>query len=326
MRLLEYMGSGKQTDKGNENVIPFPNLQVPEGKTQSEQVLRGYMDDFDEKIDSVMPGFEFFGADDPAPFYQGLSANQLHKILSTDFELENEVFTFSAPSDAEAENVEIVQQALFLLSALQELGSVKATQKGNLPRKIVREFFKKFVESEFYSFLPTGEEDCLEIFRLRHLLSAAGVIKKHQSKFSLTKKGEKIFQNKNFGLLYQELFLASVSKWNWGYGDLHPEMEYIQHACIFNLLLINKGAQKLVDISALGSKFVDAFPVLLGFVEESPLGSPEETLISIFQLRFLDRFCVPFGLVKQGGKQNGPFGSGKYKVTKLFIGCFEFKF
>jgi hypothetical protein len=228
------------------------------------------------------------------PEFLGLSPEQMNGILYSPFSFDRGQIEFAPRDDADFDSIPIIKEATHLLNLIQSAGEIKATQKGNLPREIVRELWQKFHKSYFYSFQPTGEEDCRQVHMLRHLLVTSGYLKKKLGKFSLTQKGL-LRQGKDS--LFRDLFLAAANKFNWGYSDRYSELPLIQQALTFNLLIISQKAKDWISGNELGRIFFTAFPALER--QASPLfGEPSEEVARCFSTRFLIRFAQPFGLIQ----------------------------
>ena len=198
-----------------------------------------------------------------APFL-GLSPSQMHHILYSPFSLNNGLFHFECQSPEELTNIPLLEQSLYFLNKLNQVGPMKATQKGNLPRAFVIEFYRKFFSNNPLYFhtpnkvttrppvtasplderrgtdeerrgrqqslsprgepLPNKEDDLFPCTRLKHLLTMAGLIKKRANKFSLTKKGEEIIVKKKIRELFDELAYSFFNKWNWGFRTWNPKV------------------------------------------------------------------------------------------------------
>ncbi len=229
-----------------------------------------------------------------APFL-GLSPADMHNILYTPFRPDNEIFTIKIDSNKDLDNVPLVQHALFLLEKIHEKKQLKATQKGNFPRSLVLEVYSEFFSNSRFSFKPNKEDDLPELTRLKHLLDMAGLLKKRSNKFSVTKKGEKILSQNDKRSLFSLILDPLFNKWNWGYTDAYSELMLIQSSAIFNIYLLHKKAQDWIHSDELGKLYLEAFPALVN--EARGYFGPEKEIIDCFETRFLNRFCLPLGLL-----------------------------
>jgi SEC-C motif len=254
------------------------------------------------------------------PEFLGLSPEQMQGILYTPFSFDQGPVEFVLKDAAVFDNVPIIKEAIYLLNLIQSSGNLKATQKGNLPRAIVRDLWEHFHKSELYSFQPTGEDDCRQVHVLRHLLQTSGYIKKKAGKFSLTQKGQQL-QGKE--QLFQDLFLAAATQFNWGYGDRYSDLPLIQQALAFNLLILSQKAKTWISGKELGLTFFTAFPALE--YEAIPLfGEPKEEVARCFCTRFIIRFAQPFGLIEVAETNSFPTDA-KVRTTPFFLESFKLR-
>lgn len=314
-----------------DNVINFPKNDF-EGDN-----LKGPRDIL-EMVKERVSGNEFLTLDDlnqelsqvtynqnnmpKAPFL-GLSPAQMHDILYRPFEFENNVFSVNLKSNQLSE-VPLMKQAYYFLNKLKEISELKATQKGNLPKAFIVEMYNEFFGKERYARLPNKEDDLPQLTRLKHLLDMSGLIKKRKNKFSLTKKGETIVDKDNSVELFKLIIDSFFNKWNWAYGDGYSELQLIQSSAVFNLYLLHKKAKDWVLGEDLGQAFLDAFPALVNEVTDSYFG-PEKEIINCFNTRFLDRVCLPLGVLESKEEGKGFDRQVFYKVSDLFNNVISFK-
>ncbi|MCY4643520.1 MAG: SEC-C domain-containing protein [Bacteriovoracales bacterium] len=251
-----------------------------------------------------------------APFL-GLSSKDMHNVLYKPFSLKNDLFEFKNLNENDLQYIPIMKQAFYFLKRLGEVGELKATKKGNLPKSFVIELYRQFFSQERYARQPNKEDDLPSATRLKHLLDITGMMKKRLNKYSLTQKGKKILLNNSVQELFSELTLTFFNKWNWAYEDYYSELPLIQSSVEFNLCLLHKKAQDWILDKELGEFYLNAFPALLDEAHDRYF-SPEEEIIRCFSLRFLDRICLPMGLLLS--KNEGKFIERKtfYKVSPFF--------
>lgn len=255
--------------------------------------------------------------------FLGLSPNQMHTVLYKPFSLLNEVFNFSCASNPVAETLPIIQHALFFLKKLLEVDEIKCTQKGNLPKSIVLESYHKFFASERFHFVPNNENDLPQLTRLKYLLDLCGFIKKRNNKISLTKKAQVVLKEYRIKELYEELFLKCINEWNWGYDDRFAEFRLIQASAVFNFLLLHAKAQEWISGEELAQYYLKAFPALR-YEARDTLSSDRE-IIHCFNIRFLERFCVPFGLLTSKEEGTAMNKTIFFKISPFLKDSFEFK-
>jgi hypothetical protein len=146
--------------------------------------------------------------------FLGLSPHQMHLVLYKPFSLTNDIFCFTSDDNNQLKEIPVIKQAMFFMNKLNDAGELKGTQLGNLPKNFVVEFYQLFLSNERFARMPSKEDDLYQLTRLKHLLDLAGLIKKQNKKFSLTKKGQLILSNENYIELFKEIILAWVNRFN----------------------------------------------------------------------------------------------------------------
>jgi hypothetical protein len=252
--------------------------------------------------------------------FLGLTPEQMYRIHYKTFEANADIVTLSVNiNEKEIEDIPILLKIKYFIEELQKLEPLKATQKGNLPRKFVQDLDKNvYKKYEGFDFKPHKEEDEPLINSHRHLLSMAGLVKKNKNYFSLTEKAKTIIKNKDFNKLYEIIFKTYVQKYNWCFLDGYNEFPLIQTSVIFNLYILKNKAKNYIEGKRLGDIFLKAFPDLTR-ESTSTWKEPKQEIIDCFELRFLKRFCIPFGFVTE--KKEGDNLSNRkfyYKTTALF--------
>ena len=325
-------GSGKKHKKCcMDKILQFPQkLGFDDGKRENadqflEMVKREFeqgaynsLDDANERLSTLSWNYN----ETPASSFLGLSPAQMQVVLNSPCSLKNFLFTINYPGELEIEKVPLIKQGWFFLSKLNEVGEFRATQKGNLPKAFVIELYYEFFSNHRYARLPNGEDDLLAVARLKSLLNIAGFIKKRKGKFTLTKKGEDVLEKNELSVFFNELFLAYINKWNWAYGDRYSELPLIQRSAVFNFHLVNKKCQAWILDDELGQYYLDAFPDLAN--EVHGYSGPEKEVINCFVTRFIERVCIPLGLIET--REEGSSWSDRktfYRITTLFKKCFE---
>jgi hypothetical protein len=331
-------GSGKKYKKcciGKVLQFPIPNSFEEKQSYSSndfmEKVKKHFaenkfnsLEEMNEELGTISKNFNSQGQDD----FLGLSPTQMHKVLNSPLSLDNEIFKIELESEKELDQVPIFNQALYFLRKIQEAGDLKATQKGNLPKLFVVDLYEKFFFKDKYTIRPNREDDLPQMTRLKLLLEISGLIKKRNNKFSLTKKGAIIFEENKKIELFELIFINFANTFNWAFLDGHSELNLIQRSATFNFLLLNKKCRDWTLDRDLGQFYLRAFPAITSEVADSSYSTPEKQVISCFSLRFLNRFCLPLGIVdyKEEKVKNGEYFDffEYYKPTSFFQKNFKF--
>lgn len=331
-------GSGKKYKKCCiDKILSFPITDKFQGdslKTPtefSEMVKQHFanrnsdsLDDLNSELATISDNYNSLPK---APFL-GLSPSQMHVILNTPLGLDNLVFSLEAITANDISKIPILTQCLFFLRKLGSAGELKATQKGNLPKKMVIELYEEFYSEERYSWKPSKEDDLPVATELKNLLDISGLIKKRNNKFSLTKKGHSLLEEKKMNELFELVFLNLTNKLNWGYFDGYPDLDLIQQSACFNFLMIHRKCKDWTLGSELGQIFLEAFPSLVIEVPLTSYSSPERDVVRCFELRFLRRYCVPLGILEfreEKVKKGEYFEYVEYYKSTLFFES-HFKF
>ena len=101
------------------------------------------------------------------------------------------------------------------------------------------------------------------------------------------------------------------------------KLQLTQSSAVFNLCLFHKRARDWVLGEDLGQAFLDAFSALVNEVTDSYFG-PEKEIINCFSIRFLDRVCLPLGILESKEKGKGFDRQIFYKVSHLLNNVISF--
>jgi hypothetical protein len=256
--------------------------------------------------------------------FLGLSPEQMHGILNNKLNLNNDLFCVQDVDIELLLKVPIIEQSLYLLNKLKD-SDLKATQKGNLPKSIVQDLYYRFYSEMKFSFLPHTEEDSQPVNYLRLLLILAGYMKIRSKKYSLTDKGKMLLNIKNYNNLFKDIFIVFSNKFNWAYGDRYPDFNLIQTSCSFNIFMIYKKAQNWIAGEELGRLYVQTFPALQSEAEACEYRTASDQISSCFNVRFLERFSMPLGLLESKEDGDKPHIKNLYKLSPIFLKMFKFK-
>lgn len=254
--------------------------------------------------------------------FLGISPNQMHVLLYGQLDEIQHIMCINSTFDQTLlENVPIVKKVLLLIRSIGELGEAKATQNGNLPKKIVNALY------DFHStkFSVPSEDYAPNILALRHAVTDCGWLKKRNRRFSLTKEGKQIFEKGFTALNYVTLLKYWLKNYNWSFTDGYPECAIVQQAAIFSLYILRQKAKEFFLTENFVQLFIKAFPMALELLAED-LKQAEEKLSTILCLRFLDRFASYFGLLDYVVNENLPSfkrdKQSQIRTTKLFAEVF----
>lgn len=216
-----------------------------------------------------------------------------------------------------------------LLLEIKEAQPLKLTQKGNLPRTVVRKlydcriFTSDYVDNGTIKLL--GELDFTPI-HLAHVLSKmASLVKKRNNKLSLTKTGEKMLEDD--AALYTTLLNIYTSKLNWAYIDNDAE-NVAQWGWAYSMLLFLAYGDKERETSFYADQYKLISPDLPKMFRESPYFDSNSQFQHCFNFRFFATFCDYFGLAEIRKEKNEKGYTSAYYVKKteladkVFMECY----
>lgn len=256
----------------------------------------------------------------PMDDFHGLSPEQMSQILNYPFD--SPQIAYFPDSIESADQSPIMFLFNLMVEAIGEDG-LKPTAKGNLPQKFCREAFQCYQSedrhrNQLYNRKVNKEDDFFDLHVTRLIAEMAGLVRKYKGRFILSRKCRKLLAEGG-GAIYPCLFRTFVEKYNWGYGDRHQEIPFIQHAFLFSLYLLqrygaeNRSAQFYEDI------FLNAFPVLLKDIEDEVYMTKEQIFCSAYTLRTFERFAGFLGLADNERSHNtsGSYPFMNHHLTKL---------
>jgi len=256
--------------------------------------------------------------------FLGLSSDQVHRMIYYPFQRTDDIVQLDPKIEKRIiDKAPIVNEVLFFLNRLHELEPLKATAKGFLSQKFVKELNAQIC-SEEYIVSIRSEMDSLHLHSLRIVIRDAGWIKYRNRAFSLTQKGQKVVETGLTGLYFIKLFQVYTQRFNWAYKDGYPDINVIQTSFVFSLYMLSVLAKKSIQAEDLGKRFIKAFPMVLNEIEIRQSSKPEETVIYAFSLRFIVRFCEYFGFVEIRREKGKNYRDKLFiKTTDLFNSFFQ---
>ena len=188
-------------------------------------------------------------------------------------------------TDSDYDKIPILNQVKYLLNRINETKSIKLTQAGYLPTKLVRvtldQNFLNLNDPE-RNFIANKELDSPFLHLTMNLMTISGLVKKQKGTISLPGKTKRILDNNE--ALFRKIFETFVLKYNWAYNTWGNEEKIGQLGFGFTLVLISKYGNIYRPYSFYAQKYFTAFPALLSSVN-SLYGSSQEFAYEIYRLR-----------------------------------------
>jgi len=255
----------------------------------------------------------------PRDEFLGLSSSIMNEMLNKDFGDYPHIVDINSMVNPElAQDTPALKQCRYLLEVIgcDEKG-LKATQKGNLPRDLVRDFYDKFIrENSSYPHTPSGEDDVKDIQKAKFFLRDSGYIKFKSGRYSITKKGSTLLDSFYPGIMYHEIMLYFIKEYNWLYRTRYDDvMDFIQISASFCFYIIKMKADNFISGNELGNIYLRAFPTL---AESFPLNYGEQMVKFGFTYVFLHEIAFYLGLVDERGNRKMLLDEIEYRSTDLF--------
>jgi hypothetical protein len=264
-------------------------------------------------------------------YFLGLSPSHIRSILQADFSENTAIVELiSDVTIEESDNIPVLKQCLYILEKfIESEKGIKATQAGNFPRVMVRDFYNRFLKAEeIIDMTPHKEDDVPGIQKLRFFLTENKLIKKEQNKFILTEKGRRFINDKPYNQ-YKIMFIYYIEKFYWLYGTRYSEVfEFIQDSVIFSLYILKQKADSFIMGEKISEIFLKAFP---DFRKDVNAVMKYDILNVGYCHILLDAFAGYFGLVEtqrvdKSDKKNFYLtDTWLYRTTPLFKKIFKWK-
>lgn len=236
----------------------------------------------------------------PHPDFCGVTPTQMANWFSAPFD-ELQWVRISTPDDLSASPV-MRYLALILEEAILQNGSFKATSKGNLPTKLVKqasELLPEFSVAQFEcdisisEFVGSNEDKFNALHYTRVLSEISGIIYRRSGRYHVKKSAQKQYQALGIQVFFKPMLEAAISKYNWGYLD---DFKYDVDLRTFWLFMLWR-IQSHSSVDQLVKEVTRAFPDLLLAFPTDHYFSPETSLCMLIESRFIERFLQFWGFV-----------------------------
>ena len=259
----------------------------------------------------------------------GLSPAQMVNWLYAPFD-EKEGVNIVTPADLSSSPV-MRYLTLILDAAMQNGGSFKATSKGNLPTKLVKQasdLLPEFAIAQyeknirFSDFAGSNEDKFTALHYTRILAEIAGIIYRKSGCYHLKKTTQKQYQTQGINAFFQPMLEAAITQYNWGYLDGFEQGGDLRTFWLFMLWRLQGHASvdQLIDEVTL------AFPDFLQKLAPDDYFTPEKMLRILIESRFIERFLQFWGFVVIDPKRfsKGTAIARKAQLQPLLTQTFQF--
>lgn len=236
----------------------------------------------------------------PHPDFFGVTPTQMANWLYAPFN-ELQWVKISTPSELLVSPV-MHYLVLILDEAMAQDGSFKATSKGNLPARLVKqasELLPEFAVSQFSinisisEFAGSNEDKFNALHYTRVLAEISGIIYRRSGRYHVKKSAQKQYQAEGIQAFFKPMLEAAISTYNWGYLD---SFEYDVDLRPFWLFMLWR-IQSHNNVDQLVEEVITAFPDLLQGFPADDYFSPERNLSTLIESRFIERFLQFWGFV-----------------------------
>lgn len=236
----------------------------------------------------------------PHPDFCGMTPTQMDNWLYAPFD-ELQCVTISTPDDLSSSPV-MRYLTLILDEAMAQEGSFKATSKGNLPAKLVKqasELLPEFAVAQFRTnisisdFAGSNEDKFDALHYTRVLAEISGIIYRRSGRYHVKKSAQKQYQALGVQAFFNPMLVAATSKYNWGYLDCFEFDVDLRTFWLFMLWRI----QSHNSMERLIKEVMTAFPGLLQVFPADDGLSAERNLSMLIGSRFIERFLQFWGFV-----------------------------
>lgn len=256
-----------------------------------------------------------------------LSPSQVRQLLESDWGGPNAAVALRRDLPAAAlDGADLLFNVRTLLGlAIEEGGSLGATQAGNLKVAVVGEILPRVRLGSAAAHIddtrrPLREGEISRIYHARVVAELAELIRQRGSRFEVTQRGEELCDEERAGELYALLFDTWFRRFNLGYASFAEWLE-LQAQIAFTLYRLST----LGDAEHRSSDLVAA--TVLPFAKERAPRNPHHDLPSLlFEQQCLTSLEM-FGLVTSTRMPRKPPSTAsdwRYRVTPLFAEFLSF--
>jgi hypothetical protein len=236
----------------------------------------------------------------PNPDFCGLSSTQMSNWLYSSFD-KLELVTISTPEDLSSSPV-MRYLSIILEEAMENGGSFKLTQKGNLPKKLVMQASSIFPElpvSKYTRhitmswFSGNTEDDFNALHYTRIIAEMAGVIYSRNGKIHIKKSLIRAYEKRGVNAFFIPMLEEVVTNYNWGYMDTYSDEINLRFFWLFMIWRLQKHA----SVTKLTDEVLTAFPMLYAHSFPEHYKSNKDYIYRVIIARFVDRFLQYWGFV-----------------------------
>lgn len=257
--------------------------------------------------------------DTPLDAFDGLTPRQMHVLITQPWDTASFI-KFNKITDADFEACPIFRQVYGFLAILKEQGKIKLTSTGALPVKWVKHLYAlglpdKLIEEGISKI--TREDYCPSARRSRLVASFAGLVKVKSGSLELTRKGERLFLDKQ--ALLKSTIETFSTQINFAYFDGFTSEEIALVAPMYGLILLSRYGHIYRPTKFYADMYFTAFPELRDNYPRHPFDD-EHVAEHCYTVRYIMRFLDELGFIEWLDKNKHPSWSSsiKFKASPFF--------
>nr|WP_232279916.1 SEC-C metal-binding domain-containing protein [Shewanella denitrificans] len=282
-----------------------------------------------DELDLVLQQKAFAQNNRPIADFCGLSPAQMANWLYAPFNELNCV-AISPPDDLSSSPVMRYLEVI-LDEAMAQNGSFKATSKGNLPTKLVKQasgLLPEFAVAQFSTnisiseYAGSNEDKFNALHYTRILAELSGIIYRKSGSYHVKKAAQKQYQSQGLTAFFLPMLEAAITKYNWGYLDSWEHDAVLSTFWLFMLWRLQSHA----SVDELIDEVATAFPDLLHQFPADKYRTPQAQLGMGIDSRFLKRFLQFWGFITLDPKRlfAEPREPRKVQIQPLLTQTFKF--
>lgn len=185
----------------------------------------------------------------PLDDFCGLPSTEVHLLLYDTFGTKSLLRLKSDIDDVPLDSIPFLRLTEEFLKIVEREQGIKLTPHGALPRRALHEVYS-------YRFIPermidigvsklSREVDSPSIQSMHFNTQAAGLVRKANSRLTVTKRGQGLLATNNRLELFRQILMTFTNRFNWASNDLYDNVPIGQlgwgySICFTNLARVNK--------------------------------------------------------------------------------------
>ena len=254
--------------------------------------------------------------------FLGLSPEEMQRLLTGSVDDSRFLVTLNPDPDIDlvSQSRIIRHGAKYLELLVEQGGFLPLTPKGNLKLDACHKILDALMTELPRRFSLRSEDDIYDSLLLRMMMEDLGYTKTLKTKVTITKKGARLWEKKDWSRLYLELIRLDLEEYDWVAQSFFSEgCRIVQDSALFSLYMLKKmnqdhspGIHHPYEELYIG--FINAFP----HAETIPtLKSGINNMKLVYEHLFFINFTLKFGLC-QTHFEGDDYKNASYRTTALF--------